>query len=86
MWSKDHVCRNLYRNITMSWYKKAKDVIPGGLADDKSPSDFDSGKLANGIKVEMEHTTSRSIAKEIAMDHLVEDEDYYEKLETIEDH
>ncbi len=81
-----HVYSNLYRNTTMSWYKKDKDVIPGGLADGKKPSDFDSAQLAKGIKVELEHTASRAIAKEIAMDHLVEDEKYYDKLETIEDH
>jgi hypothetical protein len=71
----------------MNWYKKAeKDLIPGGLADGCDPSEFDSAQLAKGIKVELEHTTSRAIAKEIAMDHLKEDSKYYDKLETIEDH
>ena len=60
------------------------DKIPGGLADKKKPSDFDPKKLAAGIKVEMEHTSDRAIATEIAMDHLTEDNDYYEKLATIE--
>jgi hypothetical protein len=37
-----------------------------------------------GIKVEMEHTTDVRIATEIAMDHLWEDINYYEKLASIE--
>jgi hypothetical protein len=41
-------------------------------------------KLMNGIKVEMEHTTDVRIATEIAMDHLWEDINYYEKLAKIE--
>jgi hypothetical protein len=41
-------------------------------------------KLMKGIKVEMEHTTDVRIATEIAMDHLWEDINYYEKLASIE--
>ena len=68
-----------------SWYRELEaDKIPGGLADEKSPSDFDSGDLEKGIKVELEHTDSREIAQEIAMDHLTEDSGYYHKLEIIE--
>lgn len=36
--------------------------------------------LSRGISVEMEHTNKRSIAREIATDHLKEDRKYYEKL------
>lgn len=61
-----------------------KDALPGGLADKKTPTDFNPGKLAAGIKVELEHTSDRKTAEEIAMDHLTEDPDYYEKLKTIE--
>lgn len=60
------------------------DKIPGGLADDKSPKDFDPEALAQGVKVEREHTSDPSIAREIAMDHLTEDPSYYTKLEKIE--
>ena len=45
-------------------------------------------ELDKGIRVEMEHTKSRVKAKEIAMDHLFEDPEYYNKLrksETKED-
>jgi hypothetical protein len=68
----------------MKLIKIAKDMIPGGLADGKSEKDFNKNALDKGIKVEMEHTTSKSIAKEIAMDHLTEDPKYYDKLELIE--
>jgi hypothetical protein len=61
-----------------------KDMIPGGLADNKTPKDFDAKKLKQGKKIESEHTSSKGIATEIAMDHLTEDKDYYKKLKTIE--
>jgi hypothetical protein len=65
---------------------KVSEKIPGGLSDGKNPEDFDPKSLAEGTKVEMEHTSDPEIAKEIAMDHLTEDPRYYEKLKTIEDH
>lgn len=40
--------------------------------------------LVKGIEVEMEHTTDENIAKEIALDHLNELPDYYDRLEKIE--
>lgn len=60
-----------------------RDQLPGGLADDLTPVDFDPVALARGTKVELEHTSDPVIATEIAMDHLTEDSDYYEKLATI---
>ena len=41
-------------------------------------------QLSMGTKVETEHTNNKSTAKEIAMDHLWEDPDYYSKLKKIE--
>ena len=41
-------------------------------------------QLNKGINVEMEHTNSKQRAKEIAMDHLLEDPKYYDKLKKIE--
>lgn len=61
-----------------------KDLISGGLADHKKPSDFSKGKLRAGVKVEKEHTDNPQVAQEIAMDHLTEDPEYYEKLKRIE--
>lgn len=55
-------------------------IIPGGLADKKQPDDFDPAELAKGIKIELEHTDDRDVAREIAMDHLTEDPHYYSKL------
>ena len=61
-----------------------KDLIPGGLADNKSDKDFPKDQMRKGEKVEREHTSSKAIAKEIARDHLVEDKKYYDKLEKME--
>lgn len=60
------------------------DLIPGGLADEYISTDFDEKALKEGIKVEMEHTHNEKIAKEIAMDHLTEDPEYYTRLKEIE--
>lgn len=54
--------------------------LHGGLADNSNPSDFDNKELSAGIKVELEHTNDKQLAKEIAMDHLKEDPRYYTKL------
>ena len=39
-----------------------------------------SGELAAGIEEELEHVDDERVAAKIALDHLVEDEHYYEKL------
>lgn len=62
-----------------------KDIIPGGLADEADPSDFDQEQLKMGIEAELEHTNDRQMALEIAMDHLKEDPKYYTKLKKIEE-
>lgn len=59
-------------------------MIPGGLADKGSPKDLSQKQLAMGIKVEMEHTNDEAIAREIALDHLTEDPEYYSKLKIME--
>lgn len=41
-------------------------------------------QLAKGIKVELEHTSKRDVAREIALDHLAEDPKYYDKLAKVE--
>lgn len=60
------------------------DRISGGLADDRPDRDFDPSQLQAGIRVELEHTSNPTIAKEIAKDHLTEDRDYYRKLAKME--
>lgn len=75
------------RRRAQEWLaQQAKDKIPGGLGDKKKPEDFDPKQIAKGVKVEMEHTNDKDLAREIAMDHLTEDPKYYDKLETIEKH
>lgn len=55
--------------------------MPDGLSTGLGTEDFNPYWLAVGTCVEMEHTGDVAIAQRIAMDHLVEDEMYYEKLE-----
>lgn len=64
--------------------KKREDHLEGGKADDMNYDDFDPGALKKGTDHELEHTKNIEIAREIAMDHLAEDPDYYEKLDKVE--
>lgn len=41
-------------------------------------------QLKKGLKVELEHSTDRAKAREIALDHLYELPDYYTKLAKVE--
>lgn len=41
-------------------------------------------QLSKGIKIEMEHTSKYNVAREIALDHLIEDPKYYDKLKKAE--
>jgi hypothetical protein len=43
-------------------------------------SNYNPKELTWGIKVEMEHTTNKEVAKKIAKDHLDEFPDYYTNL------
>lgn len=72
------------RLTTRSPHAETSQKIPGGLAKGKAPEDFDSKALAKGTRVELEHTDDENVAREIAMDHLTEDPNYYDKLEKIE--
>ena len=75
---------------------KFEDVIPGGLAGGMGLTDIAKhhnvsvdvlvDEFKKGISVEMEHTTDREVAKEIALDHLYEDPKYYTKLADIEEY
>lgn len=57
--------------------------LPGGIAEGMRPDEFDRLELRRGTKVEMEHTDDPEVAREIAMDHLAEDPNYYHKLALI---
>jgi len=50
------------------------------LSAGMSPNRFDQKALKMGTKIEMEHTDDPAEARRIAMDHLVEDSNYYKKL------
>lgn len=41
-------------------------------------------QLSIGIQVELEHTSDQQLAKEIALDHLGERPDYYQRLKKVE--
>lgn len=55
----------------------------GGRSQGMRADRFDAEQLRKGTEVELEHTRSRKIARRIAMDHLVEDPNYYKKLSKI---
>lgn len=73
----------------------AKERIHGGLASQKTVDDIAEkhdvsiqsikSQLRKGIGVEKEHTDDPNVAREIAMDHLMEDPTYYDKLEKMEE-
>jgi hypothetical protein len=70
-----------------------KNKIKGGLSDKLTLKDIAKKhkvsiekietQLKKGIKVEKDHTNDESKAREIAMDHLTELPDYYDKLKTL---
>lgn len=55
-------------------------LVKGGIGDYAVPENVDAVELAIGVQTEMEHTNDVKIAKEIALDHLTEDPEYYTKL------
>lgn len=71
-----------------------EEYIPGGLASKMTLQDIADKhgvelrvlklQLKKGVKVEMEHTDDELVALEIAMDHIVEDPKYYDKLARVE--
>jgi hypothetical protein len=76
--------------------KEGEDQIPGGLAKGMTLNDIAEkhgmsvdmlvAEFKKGIQTEMEHTTDREMAKEITLDHLFEDPQYYTKLATVEEY
>ncbi len=73
----------------MQWYRRAKSSIPDimdGFAEEKgfTKKDADPNQLEKGIKIELEHTKSKELAAHIALDHLAEFPDYYDRLEKME--
>ena len=60
--------------------KNFKDSLKGGRADGKDLTKYDLQQLLLGIKIELEHTSDKMIALEIATDHLEDIPDYYTRL------
>lgn len=54
--------------------------LPGGVGDNTPTDIVDPTQLSLGVQIEMEHTNDPEIAKEIALDHLTENPEYYTKL------
>jgi len=65
---------------------KSSGVNLVGEADKKglTKSQVRASELKKGVKVELEHTSDRGLAKQIAMDHLAEMPDYYTRLHKME--
>jgi len=73
-----------------------KNYLKGGIGDNLSIEDIASKhnttisniqhELKKGINVELEHTSDKNLAKEIALDHLTEMPNYYTELQKIENH
>lgn len=64
-------------------FKEEDQSLIGGKGDELDEEDVDEDELMMGIEVEREHTKNKKIAKEIALDHLAEDPQYYTKLKLI---
>lgn len=63
--------------------KKLK-AMYGRLLPAKPDSAYNKRELEKGIKVELEHTNSKKVAKRIAKHHLDEHKDYYKELYKME--
>lgn len=73
---------------------KSKEALRGGKADKMNEEDLAkkhgvslseiNRRLAKGIKTESEHTSDTKIQREIALDHIAEMLDYYDRLEIME--
>lgn len=90
----EEACKLVHR-VTGSLLGEEEEKIPGGLSSGKTIQDVATHhdvdlkelrkELNRGVRVEMEHTPHRNVAKEIALDHLFEDPKYYTKLKNIEE-
>ena len=62
-----------------------KTPSPSGLAKKHNVAlKVIEAQLKKGVTVELEHTKDRAKAKEIALDHLSEFPDYYDRLKKVE--
>ena len=71
-----------------------KNTIKGGKADKMSAEDIAKkfnvsvekiqAQIKKGVEIEKEHTNDKEKATEIAMDHVTEFPDYYDRIEKME--
>jgi hypothetical protein len=64
-------------------YSILRDIVTGGKSEGKILA-VDPAELAQGIKIESEHTAEPALQEKIARDHLAEDPKYYTKLQRME--
>ena len=67
-------------------YNILGDILGFGKSEKEgfTEKDADAKELAMGMKVEMEHTNNKTLAKRISLDHLAEIPDYYTRLKKME--
>lgn len=85
---------DMAKNMRSKYIHENKNTIKGGKADKMSVEDIAKkfnvsvkkieAQLKKGVKIEMEHTKDKEKATEIAMDHLSEFPDYYDRIEKME--
>lgn len=90
----DEFEEHVYMILGKMLKKKNEDKVAGGKADKATPEsvakkhgvsvDKINKEIQMGIKVELEHTDDKKLAKEIALDHMMEMPDYYTKLKKME--
>lgn len=72
-------------NVNFKGVNFDTDFEQAGYFNQYGLQSVDEKELEMGIKVEMEHTTNKEIAKRIALDHLTEISNYYTLLKEMED-
>lgn len=72
-------------NVNFKGVNFGTDFEQAGYFNQYGLQNVDEKELEMGIKVEMEHTTNKEIAKRIALDHLTEISNYYTLLKEMED-
>jgi hypothetical protein len=90
--SVEAMVQQLRDRVGLDLVKEGEDALSGGMADNQLDEKYDKEQLEKGIKIEMEHTNNKDVAKEIAKDHLEETKDfkdgngekYYDNLEKLE--
>ena len=92
--SVDKYLAALYANADESVELTEENKLVGGKADKLTPVDIAKkfkvsvseveAQIRKGIKIEMEHTSDKEKATEIATDHVSEFADYYDRLDKIE--